>query len=82
MVMIRRRLGPAPDERRTACVGCNACPDLFELEDGDFAAIGADITAEAAGHLPADAGCGPDERIIRIPRRLLVAAREDIPSMC
>ena len=33
----------------------------------------------AAG-LPPDAGCAPHERIIRIPRKLLVQAKADIPD--
>jgi hypothetical protein len=49
------------------------------LADGDFAVIGADIT-DAAGMLPPTAGCGPDERIIRIPRKTLVLAKRDIPN--
>jgi hypothetical protein len=39
----------------------------------------ADIT-DAAGMLPPTAGCGPDERIIRIPRKTLVLAKWDIPN--
>ena len=46
---------------------------------GDFAVIGPDIT-DVAGELPATAGCGPDERIVRLPRRILVDARRDIPQ--
>jgi hypothetical protein len=76
--MILRRLGPSPD--RTLCAGGRSCPDIFELATGDFAIIGSDITASAAGSLPADAGCGPGERIVRVPRRTLVMARGDIPS--
>jgi hypothetical protein len=76
--MTFRRLGPGPETR--LCAGSGGCPDLFELEDGDFAIIGQDITAKAQAELPPDAGCAPDERIIRIPRRLLVDARADIPS--
>jgi hypothetical protein len=30
--------------------------------------------------LPAGAGCGPDERIIVIPRKTLVLARSHIPE--
>lgn len=78
--MILRRLGTAPASRQSACVGCNNCPDLFEIEGGDFAVIGRDATALLAAHLPADAGCGDDERIVVIPRAVLVAAREAIPS--
>jgi hypothetical protein len=56
------------------------CPDVWELDNGDFAIIGADITAEAVAKLPGSASCGPDERIVRIPRRLLVNAKKDIPE--
>lgn len=76
-IEFRRRIGPSP--RAGACYSTAACPDLFELGDGDFAIIGSDITHEA-GKLPPDAGCAPHERIIRIPRSLLVQARADIPQ--
>jgi len=78
--MILRRLGSSPAERSTECAACNNCPDLFELEDGDFAVIGRDVTSEVISHLPGDAGCGSDERIVRIPRAVLLAARCEIPS--
>ena len=74
-----RRLGPDPHENGAQSVGCRGCPDIFELADGDFALIGADIT-DTAGMLPPTAGCGPDERIIRIPRKTLVLAKRDIPD--
>ena len=76
----RRRLGPAPAESRTPCVGCHGCPDIWELENGDFAIIGADITNLAAS-LPPGAGCAPNERIVRIPRATLLLAKADIPEM-
>ncbi len=74
-----RRLGPDPHADGAKTVGCYGCPDIFELADGDFAVIGADIT-DAAGMLPPTAGCGPDERIVRIPRKTLVLAKSDIPD--
>ena len=76
--MILRRLGPQPDAAR--CSGGRTCPDILELTSGDFAVIGTDITSQAVPSLPADAGCGPEERIVRIPRRTLVLARADIPA--
>ncbi len=79
-LMILRRLGPDPHANGRQSVGANGCPDLFEMTNGDFALIGIDITNEARPHLPSSAGCGPDERIIRIPRHLLVEARADIPE--
>ena len=72
-----RRLGPAP--RVGACHNTFACPDIFELADGDFAIIGSDITDEA-GKLPKDAGCASYERIVRIPRTLLIRAKAAIPD--
>jgi hypothetical protein len=56
------------------------CPDIWELDNGDFAVIGADITDAALPKLPPRAGCGLDERIVRLPRNLLVNARRDIPD--
>ena len=76
----RRRLGPGPHAGDVACVGCDACPDIWELASGDFAIIGKDITATAKAALPATAGCAPDERVILLPRNLLVNAKRDIPD--
>ncbi len=79
--MIKRRPGPGRTPAGSSSPLClRGCPDLFELESGDFAAIGRDLTAEALRHLPADAGCGPDERLVWLPRRTLVLARPDIPT--
>lgn len=74
-----KRLGPDPLERGARCAGCHDCPDIWELDDGDFAIIGADIT-HMAENLPPSAGCGPDERMVRVPRKLLVLAKSDIPD--
>ena len=75
--VILRRLGGTIDP--SLCPGGHTCPDILELESGDFVVIGTDITAELASGLPAGSGCGPDERIVRIPRQTLVGARPDIP---
>ena len=77
-VMFIRRLGPTTDAAR--CAGGHACPDVLEMDGGDFAIIGADITHEALGKLPPGSGCSPSERIVRVPRRTLVLARADIPA--
>jgi hypothetical protein len=78
--MIRRRLGPDPHANGAQTVALNGCPDIFELDSGDFAIIGVDSTDALVKHLPPSAGCGPDERIVLIPRKTLVLARPDIPS--
>lgn len=75
-----RRLGPDPHAHGAQTVALNGCPDIFELASGDFAIIGSDITEASAGRLPATASCGPDERIIQIPRKTLVLAKRDIPN--
>ena len=75
-----RRIGPDPHANGQKTPALENCPDIWELEDGDFAIIGIDMTKEARHRLPATAGCGPDERIVRVPRRILVDAKADIPS--
>lgn len=77
--MFLRRLGPDPHADGAQTAAASGCPDIFELETGDFAIIGSDITERANQHLPPTASCGPDERIIQIPRKTLVLARRDIP---
>jgi len=78
--MFLRRLGPDPHANGAQTAAAHGCPDLFELACGNFAVIGIDITAEAVPNLPESAGCGPDERIVKIPRNLLVQAKGDIPE--
>ena len=78
--MFARRLGLDPQANGVQCAGCQGCPDVWELENGDFAIIGEDITDAVIAKLPPTAGCAPTERVIRLPRRVLVNARRDIPS--
>ena len=78
--MFKKRLGLDPLANGLRCANTSACPDLWELDNGDFAIIGADITAAATTQLPLDAGCAPHERIIRLPRHVLVNAKRDIPD--
>lgn len=75
-----RRIGPDPHANGARTIACNGCPDIWELSNGDFAVIGIDITDAAKANMPPTAGCGPDERVVRIPRNLLVAAKADIPD--
>ena len=78
--MILRRIGPGPHAEGAKSPGLHGCPEIFELENGDFAVIGKDITAEAAPHLPPDASCGPDERIVVLPRKTFLLAKPHLPS--
>lgn len=78
--MVVRRLGPDPHAHGAITASLHGCPDILELESGDFAVVGVDITAEAVSQLQFGASCGPDERIVRIPRHTLVLAKPDIPD--
>jgi hypothetical protein len=74
-----RRLGTTPKERDET-TNVSGSPDILELDDGSFAVIGVDIT-DQLGHQPLpDARCAPDERIVRVTRKTLLAARKDIPE--
>lgn len=75
-----RRIGPDPHRNGRQTIALNNCPDIWELTNGDFAVIGIDVTDAAKAKLPPTASCGPDERIVRIPRNLLVDAKEHIPN--
>jgi hypothetical protein len=79
-VVISKRLGVSPVERGTSCALHRTCPDVFALSNGDFAIIGMDATDALSAKLPSDAGCGPNERIIVLPRSVLLAAKRDIPD--
>lgn len=74
-----RRLGPDPHANGAQTAACQGCPDIWELDNGDFAVIGLDIS-HLAEKLPPTASCGPDERMIRVPRNVLVSAKRDIPD--
>ena len=46
--MFLKRLGPDPHANGAKTIALCNCPDIFELESGDFAIIGIDITSAAA----------------------------------
>jgi len=79
--MFARRIGPDPHAKGAQTPGLQGCPDILELDDGDFAIIGRDITAEACANMLPTASCGSDERVVRIPRRTLVLAKSAIPNL-
>lgn len=78
-MMFVRRLCTTP-KSAGICSDFIICPDIWELDNGDFAVIGRDITQEAKGVLPADVGVGPEERVVVLPRALLISARANIPQ--
>ena len=59
---------------------CNKldCPNVFEMESGDFVVVGQHRTADIKPFLPPNAGCGPEESIVVIPRSVFLAAAKDV----
>jgi hypothetical protein len=78
--MFKRRLGPDPHANGAVTSSLSGCPDILELESGDFAVIGIDITALVQQRLTFGASCGADERIVQVPRSTLLRAKADIPN--
>lgn len=78
--MFKKRIGPDPHEGGGATSSANGCPDIWELENGDFVVIGVKKTSELNNLLPPTASCGPDEEIVVIPRKTLTLAKRDIPN--
>ncbi|GLF97280.1 hypothetical protein [Streptomyces yaizuensis] len=72
-----RRLGRSPRELGTT-EDKDGCPDIWELDNGDIAVIGRDLTDVYRDHLPEDASIAADERLVVIPGRTLRAAGPDI----
>ena len=56
------------------------CPQVLEMNDGDFAVVGLDITEEAVTAMPAGPGVGPKEKVVKIPRQVIIAARAELPT--
>lgn len=56
------------------------CPDIWELDNGDIAFIGTDLTCLYAGKLPAGVSIGAGERLVVVPRNMVIAAKRDIPD--
>jgi hypothetical protein len=78
-VNFRRRLGKSPQELGNTLEGTE-CPDLWELDNGDVAVIGPDLTEAYAGRLPPGVRVSPGERLVVIPRSAIVSAKPDIPD--
>ncbi|MBI3688634.1 MAG: hypothetical protein HY241_15110 [Actinobacteria bacterium] len=74
-----RSLGKTPIELGNA-TGVSGSPDILELDDGAFAVIGVDITAQVDDLALIDARCAPNERVVRVPRNVFIAAKGDFPE--
>ncbi|MEV8035645.1 hypothetical protein [Streptomyces sp. NPDC086182] len=76
----KRRRGKPPQEPGNTTDNPDR-PDIWELENGDIAVIGRDLTESLGGKLPTGVSVGSDERLVVTPRNMLVAAKPDIPSV-
>ncbi|NJP99400.1 hypothetical protein [Streptomyces zingiberis] len=76
----KRRLGKSPQELGHTTDNPD-CPDIWELDNGDVAVIGRDLTATLGRRLPPGVSVGEDERLVVIPRSMMIAARPDIPRV-
>ncbi|MFI9593705.1 hypothetical protein [Nonomuraea sp. NPDC052265] len=76
---LRRRLGRSALELGDTTAS-PSCPDIWELSNGDIAVIGRDLTESYRSRLPAGVSIARDERLVVIPRKMLVAAKPDIPD--
>ncbi|RAY12415.1 hypothetical protein DPM19_25035 [Actinomadura craniellae] len=75
----RRRLGKSAGELGNTNAD-PTCPDIWELDNGDVAVIGRDLTAQYARQLPPGVSIGDDERLVVLPRNMVIAAKPDIPD--
>lgn len=76
---LSRRLGKSAAELG-ATGGRDGCPDIWQLDNGDVAVIGRDLTAAYRGRLPDSVTIAADERLVIIPGSMLIAAKADIPD--
>ena len=65
--MIARRLDKTS---QVECYATSACPAIFQLEDGNIAIIGSEVTKLLKPHLPEGSGCADHEMIVKIPREI------------
>jgi hypothetical protein len=73
-----KRLGKSAAELGDS-KGDEDCPDIWQLDNGDIAVIGRDLTAAYGSRLPEGVTLRADERLVVIPGAMLSAARADIP---
>jgi hypothetical protein len=74
-----RRLGKSAVELGNSD-GKEECPDIWQLDNGDVAVIGRDLTDAYGSRLPSGVVLAPDERLVVIPGDMLRAAKPDIPD--
>jgi hypothetical protein len=75
----RRRLGKSAHELGTTG-GDASCPELWELDNGDVAVIGTELTLTYRDRLPDGVSIDRGESLVVIPRSTIVSAKVDIPD--
>ncbi|MFF7648253.1 hypothetical protein ACFZCY_00040 [Streptomyces sp. NPDC007983] len=78
--LFARRLGKSAKELGTT-QDEDGCPDIWELDNGDIAIVGRDLTDAYTSHLPADVTIRSDERLVIIPGAMLRSAKPDIADV-
>ena len=84
-ILFKKRCGQDPHLlpeiiRNGKSAAADGCPDIWELNNGDFAIIGIRKTREFLHLLPESAGCGLDEEIVLVPRIVMANAKRDLPN--
>ncbi|MFG2227473.1 hypothetical protein [Streptomyces sp. NPDC048644] len=74
-----RRLGKSPSELGNTHDE-DGCPDIWQLDNGDIAVIGRDLTDEYRSRLPESARISEGERLVIIPGNTLSSAKPEIPD--
>jgi hypothetical protein len=77
LASLRRRLGKSSHELGQTAAE-SSCPDIWELDNGDVAIIGQDMTTSYQARLPEGVSIDAGERLVVIPRATIVAAKPDI----
>lgn len=77
--LFTRRLGKSAKELGHSD-GRDDCPDIWQLDNGDVAVIGRDITDAYRHRLPDGVLLSSDERLVVVPGSMLSAAKADIPD--
>jgi hypothetical protein len=73
-IMFLKRLGQS-----NGGLCAHHCPQVLEMSDGNFAVVGLDITEEAIKVMPAGPGVGATEKVVKIPRHVIIAVRAELP---
>lgn len=75
----RRRLGVTAHELGVT-TGQASCPEIWELDNGDIAIIGTELTIDYMERLPHGVRIDPGEKLVVIPRSMMISAKPDIPD--